>query len=751
MKRSILKPGLLLTGVVFTLLFSSYRLGAQDLKTATLLTRSEAYDKAGDMFKQMIQKEPGNSQYYFYYGENWLQDYFSDTISNSLAKYTDEAKALYNKGVSANPNEPLNYVGQAKVAFYNGDIKTADEMRAKARSFLQPYKNIKKMVPPARDYAFILAKIAESYISDKFKVDSGKALPLLREAVKIDAKNPEIYLIAGDIYNLKNDGSNSIKNYNLAQENDPSSPTANMKIGSIYVKAKNLTAAIPYFEQAISLNANYAPAYRELGALYSMARKYDDAKKYYEKYLVLTQGNIPAKISYVRSLYFAGEYDQVIKNIEEIFAVDPSKAYLYRLAGFSAYEKKDADYDKALSFMESLFKKVSPDLIIKRDYLYLARILLKKNQNYPNLIRDRDRMAVQLPKEKARVDNATGAANKAKFKVYLDSLTNKINRNNKLIALADVDIDRAFGEYNKALSFDPEDIGILSEMSNAYYNFRRYEMAAKTWSKLISLGKNEQKDYMQLGRWYLNAEDYDSADSVFSDIIKRDPKYIDAYVFSARTQSKIEGDPKVGKARPRFEKVLEVAAGDTAKYADAIMESYQYLAYHYMVNDNYQKAKEYFIKMTIMDPKNKEFQTRGYSGLAQLETRMAGNEKTIDGKLPYLTKAEEWYGKVLAYDPNNELVKTALKYVQDYKAAVIKGINPNELKGMIKNSAGQPVANATIRVKDTAAETYTNATGAFKFEIPQASESIIIIATGYKTKEIPVTRPLKAMTITLEQ
>jgi tetratricopeptide (TPR) repeat protein len=283
MKRSILKPGLILTGVVFALLLSGYRLGAQDLKAVNLLTRSEAYDKAGDMFKQLIQKEPGNSQYYFYYGENWLQDFFSDTISNSLTKYTTEAKAQYNKGVSANPNEPLNYVGLAKVAFYIGDFKTADDMRAKAKSFLQPYKSIKKMVPPAKEYAFILAKIAESYISDKLKVDSAKALPLLREAVKIDTKNPEIYLIAGDIYNIKNDGSNSIKNYNLAQENDPSSPTANMKIGSIYVKAKNLTAAVPYFEQAISLNANYAPAYRELGALYSMARRYDDAKKYYSR------------------------------------------------------------------------------------------------------------------------------------------------------------------------------------------------------------------------------------------------------------------------------------------------------------------------------------------------------------------------------------------------------------------------------------------------------------------------------------
>ncbi len=43
-------------------------------------------------------------------------------------------------------------------------------------------------------------------------------------------------LIAGDIYILVNDGSKAISFYNQAQFADPKSPTANMKIGNIYVK-----------------------------------------------------------------------------------------------------------------------------------------------------------------------------------------------------------------------------------------------------------------------------------------------------------------------------------------------------------------------------------------------------------------------------------------------------------------------------------------------------------------------------------
>jgi tetratricopeptide (TPR) repeat protein len=748
MKRSILNPVILLAGILSIVTWNNA--AAQDLNAATMLTRSEQYDKAAEMFTQLIQKEPGNSKYYFFYGENILQDYFADTISNSLTVATKEAKDLYNKGVSANANDPLNYVGLAKVAFFLGDNKTAGEMRAKAKSFLLPYKSIKKIVPPAKDYAFTLAKLAESYITADNKVDTAFALPLMREAIKIDSKSRDIYLIAGDLYNIKNDGSNAIKNYNLAQEYDPTSPTANMKIGSIYVKARNLNAAIPYFEQAIALNVNYAPAYRELGALYSLARRYDQSKENFKKYLELTKGNIPAKIRYVQSLFFAGEYDEVIRNVEEIFAVDQSKSYMNRIAGYSCYEKKDADYNKALSYMENLFKTVSPDRIIKKDYLYTAKILLKKNQNYPNLVRDYDRNMTQLERERPRYA-AGNAAEKTRMKSNLDTLVNRTTRMEKQITKADVEVDRAFGEYAKALTYDPEDKALLSEIANSYYTYRRYDAAAKTWSKLIALGKNDINDYMQVGRAYYVGEKYKSADSIFNIVLKMDPNYFDAYVYIARTYSKMEADSKTGMARLKFEKVIEKASADSVKNNRELMEAFGYLAYYHMQNDNTTKAKEYYSRMITLDPNNKDYKIRGYNGIAQVDGRSFYNEKTIEGRLVFLTRIQESNNKIIAIDPSNESAKASSRWVQETERLVRSNINPNELKGTVKSTGGLPLANASIRVKDTAAETYTNTKGEFKFEIPMASEALIISAKGYKSKEYPVQRPLKPLNAVLEQ
>ena len=89
----MLKKVVLLTGAFSVLL--AFSIQAQDLNSAIQLTKSESYDKAADIYKALIQKEPGNSKNYFYLGENYLLDYYADTISNSLAAATKAAKEIY--------------------------------------------------------------------------------------------------------------------------------------------------------------------------------------------------------------------------------------------------------------------------------------------------------------------------------------------------------------------------------------------------------------------------------------------------------------------------------------------------------------------------------------------------------------------------------------------------------------------------------------------------------------------------------
>jgi len=737
MKPFNLKPVSLL-GVFLITMFSSA--WSQDLNTAIQLTRSEQYDKADEMLKQLIQKEPANSRNYFYLGENYLLEYFSDTISNSLNVSVNQAKEAYQKGVDANANEPLNYIGLAKAAFFMGDDSKAAEHRAKAKSFLLPYKNLKKISPPAKDYAFILAKIAESYIKEE-QVDTASALPLIREALKIDNKNRDVYLIAGDIYILMNDGSKAISYYNQAQMADPQSPTANMKIGNIYVKGRALQAAIPYFEQAIELNANYAPAYRELGQVYSLAQRFAQAKEYFEKYLSLTEGNIPAKVRYVNALFYAKDYEGVISNVEDIFKVDKSRTYMNRIAGYSCYEKNPPDYDKALAYMETLFETVSPERIITKDYHYIAKILVKKNQNAPKVADAAADLREVIKKDKAKLATLKLPADKAKLNALIAGNTAKADSLDKVYNSMMKEVEKAFVNYDKLMELKPNDRALVGEVASAYNSFKDYNGVAKTLGRILGSLPDAKEDYMQVGRAFYNGEKYQSADSIFTLVSSSVPDFVPAYIWTARTYSKLDPDTKLGLAKPKFEKVIEVAEKDSVKNVSELSESLGFLGYYYMTQENYSASKAYYNRLVEVAPNNKDYQIRGYHGIGLVELRLASAEKSNEGRLPFISRSADAYNKIIALDPNNALAKNQISYLKDFEAAVKKGINPNEIKGVIKDAAsGAPIAYASIRVKDTAAENMTNQRGEYKFEIPAGSEVLIISAKGYVTQEIPVTK-----------
>jgi hypothetical protein len=168
------------------------------------------------------------------------------------------------------------------------------------------------------------------------------------------------------------------------------------------------------------------------------------------------------------------------------------------------------------------------------------------------------------------------------------------------------------------------------------------------------------------------------------------------------------------------------------------------------MNENYSLSKEYYNRMINLNPNNKEYKIRGYNGIGSVELRSTSIEKTNEGRLPYLSRAQAAYNSILEMDPANTTAKNQLSYIKEFESSIRKGINPNEIKGIIKNSAGAVVPYASIRVKDTAAENLSNGKGEYKFEIPQGSEILIISAKGYKSQEIPITKS-RVYNVTLVQ
>lgn len=562
----------------------------QDLQSAKNFTRSERFEEAESMYKELLQKEAKNADAYFYYGQNTINQYIADTLSVSKKETIRAASELFSKGHSVDSSKSLNLVGLGVIELLkNGDTVKADSYFNRAYSKL-PAKAAKYTPEDVKAIIYL----GSAQIIGKNKRYS-KALTYLNKAKEATTvknasigNNADVYLALGDVYLGQKNYNEAIKNYRNALMVDSKCVEAQLRIGYLYLGAKNLNEARGAFLEAKNVDSTFAPVYRGLGEVYTAARQYKFAKDNYRIFLKLSGDNTAAKANYATSLFKSGEYDEAITTVEEVLAVDKSRNNLNRLATFSCYDKKPQDLEKGLKFSETFFAQTTPEKIIPKDYAYLGRIQLK------------------LKKDSAMIDQ--GIAN--------------------LI---------------KAYEQDSSDVTMLNEAyKNSYYN-KRYDKAVILINNKIATGTADVNDYMMLGKSYYQIKEYGKADSVFTQVSVNDPSYIDSYVWMANTAASLDPDSKMGLAKPKYEMVIKVALADTVKNKNEMLNAYSYLASYYLkVKKDNAQTKNYAQKILNLDPSNKEFITRGYSFLSAIYIA----DKDYN-------KVKQVYTKLLEVEPNN--------------------------------------------------------------------------------------------------
>jgi tetratricopeptide (TPR) repeat protein len=530
----------------------------QKLNAALNLVASEQYENAGLAFEELLKTEPGNSDVNYYFGETVIKDYYSDTLSNSIKVMIGKADDLFQKGLQKDSLNKLNEVGLGAVCLIlNEDTIAADKHFKKAEASLP----IKQKSLTAKD-ARLLTKLGYAQFLNEKITRYKKALNYLNRAKEIAPEDPLIYLALGDLYLLKNDGKNALASYNKALSLNPKSPLPKIKIGNIYIRAGNLNAARPYLDEARGIDSTFAPVYRELGELYTMAGQFNLAKTNFRKFLDLSGNNTPAKIQYAKALFRSKDYATALGTIEEILAVDKSRNYLNRLAGYCCYDKKPPELVKGKMYLEEFFKNADAASIIPRDYLYYSRTLYK-------------------------------VSNK-------DSVV----------------LSQAFAAFEKAYDLDTNNVSLASEIASNYYYSRMYKKAI-TWLNIKKQkGKEDKDDLMLIGKSYYQLKEYHNADSIFSKVIVAQPDNMQAYLYLARTASSLDPTSELGLAQPKFESLVEKVGSETTKYAKELQESYTYLGFYYLQKADYAVSKSWYKKLFELDPANKQWQIQSLKSQA---------------------------------------------------------------------------------------------------------------------------------------
>jgi len=514
----------------------------QDLNSALKMTYQEQFDAADVAFNALIAKEPANGKYYYYSGENQLASYFVDPTNIPFEAIAKKAVERFNKGIAANPNEPLNYVGLGKVALIQNDMANAGVNFAKAKLFLPARKMKSSLSKP--DQATLFIRLAEAYVQVGSK-DTVQVFDYLRKAEVLDSKNPELYLVQGDywFYTLNN-GSRAALNYKRAQDFSPNSTRARVRLGQLYTRIRSYQDALNYYQEALDIDPSFAPAYLEMGFLYSKMNKPAESKENFKKYLDLSSSNIAAKRRYANMLIQTEDYKGAIEQINQIMAMD-SLSYndLNRALAYSYYEEKK--YDQAKYYIGKFMKNAPAEKVTPKDYAYYGRILIKNGED----------------------------------SLGINQLTN-------------------------AFDLDTTNVDLLNEIASLYLKAKKPLNAGATYKLKIQYTNGNVNDYYKMGRAYFDAKNWVEADSAFAKVNRMSPDFEPAFLFRARVYSNLDPDTKEGLAKPFYEILIEKASADSVKYGKDMLEAYNYLGYYYLVNKQYCESLEYWDKIVAIDPAN---------------------------------------------------------------------------------------------------------------------------------------------------
>ena len=472
MKSSGISISLLSAGA----LFISIAAHSQTLQDAIKLTNNEEFEQADKAFKSLQIAQPAVGNIYFYKGENFY----------NWGK-TDSAQNTYQKGINVNAAEPLNYIGLGKVLMGNGDSKNAMDNFSKAKVM-------------AKGNPVVLSKIAEAYITVAGKDQASdllkQAVDLLKQAISSDAKNATYHIDLGDAYLAQNptDGSKSIDEYNQAQMIDAKNVNTMLRLGRLWKNARDYKSSYDYFLKATKLDSTFAPAYREQAEMLKDAGRFDEAIAAYKKYLQLNN-SLTARSRYGSFLYLAKKYDDAITELQNVLSQDSSNIILYRVLGYSQYEKKD--YLNGLKNMKKFFDK-APGAKIKilgSDYSYLGKLLSKNNQD----------------------------------------------------SLAVITLNQAVTIFNNETSTDVQDIYQL--IGQIYYQDQNYPNAVIYFKKRIhAKGTSaDANDYYFLGLAQYNSKMYQGADSSFTKITISNPDLLLGYQWKARSNGLIDSTQALSK------------------------------------------------------------------------------------------------------------------------------------------------------------------------------------------------------------
>lgn len=392
---------------------------------------------------------------------------YKDGIEFYKAGQYDNAKTILERTLNdAQTDKALSYYYLGQVALAKGDKAAAktnftngvsanaecpynyvglgaiDLLDGNAKAAEDQFKDAQKL---AKKDAEVSVNIARAYYNAdpvKYAKEMDKAMAKARK----DSKNeePAIYILEGDMLADAKEYGNAAAKYEMAITFDKNNPEGYVKYANSYFNV-NPNFAISKLEEFYKLAPTSALAQRELAEKYYQGNHWNKAADLYGDYIKNPNHFPEDKARYSVLLYWGKKYEDSKRVAQEILAQDPSTFLMQRMMFLN---------DAALENNEAAAAE--------------AKLFFEKNPN--------------------------GYFTTNDYTTYADVLS-KLG-NDSLAAV----------QYETAVSKDPDNTELISELSSFYTKAKNYPKAADTYALYLSkLEDPSTNDLFGAARRYLNA------------------------------------------------------------------------------------------------------------------------------------------------------------------------------------------------------------------------------------------------------
>ena len=547
--------------------------------------------------------------------------------TNSVGSYyyrlgeNQKAKEYLNKELSSNPAEANFYLGE--IAFKEGDVQKAEEYYKKGLSTRpedinnnigllklklksetkEASANLDAYYYKYKKDATVLQAIARAFLDNNM---IKQAEDYLSKAKSANDKNPDIYIIEGDIIMVGNDikrAGDAAAKYEMAIYFAPDYPLGYLKVALMY-EYISPRISIEKLTTLAEKQPQLPTVYDMLGKVYTQNGFYPEAIEAYKKVIASDIYSITDIGRYAGALYFIEQYDEAQKLVDLGLQKEPTHFVLNR---YDMYIQSRTDnIDIGLDIAKKFFTMRDTGYI-SSDYSIYAS-MLKKAKRLDEAIVQHNKAIQIAPDEFNLYGEAAATAREKKDYAMAAEYIRQL-----MVKRAELAENPEKYEDNTAdintLGYDYYSAGatIVRNQALAEELMKNDKVIQELLTSDATLIKDSLRLSFEYFAKYYALYNLNKADAVFNTLIERIPESYLGYRYKALTLHAINGDVKEGLAKPYYEKVIEIlTSGEevTSTQNRILLEAYNYLGYYYYVIKDNQNAIIYWNKVLEIDPEN---------------------------------------------------------------------------------------------------------------------------------------------------